>query len=238
MWSITNTRLCATADTVGGSSAIHAIIPVRGGSERVLNKNLRPFAGSTLLEVKIAQLLRVPGLEAVHVSSEDDRMLGIAERMGAVPHERDPFYATSSVPMSDVYAYMAGQVEADHVLLTHVTNPLAGPSVYSTLIAAYDPDGTRHDSITTVADVKDFLYEGGRPLNFDPARKPRSQDLPDIVKLTHVVSIAPREMVTRSKQWFGERAEMVKLDALASFDIDTELDFEVAEFLFSRRMPE
>lgn len=213
---------------------IHAIVPVRGGSERVVNKNMRPFAGSTLLEIKVRQLLAVPSLAGVHVSSEDRAMLDLAERLGATPHERDPFYATSSVPMSAVYAYMAGQVDAEHVMLTHVTNPLADAAVYERMNALYEARGEAFDSLTTVADVKDFLYQDGKPLNFDPANKPRSQDLPDIVKLTHVVSIAPQEMVVRTKQWFGPRASLVKLDALSSVDIDTPLDFEIAEWLYRK----
>jgi CMP-N-acetylneuraminic acid synthetase len=213
---------------------IHAIVPVRGGSERVVNKNLRPFADSTLLEIKIKQLLAVPALAGVHVSSEDPLLLEVAERAGAQVHERDPYYATSSVPMSAVYAYMAAQVEAEHLLLTHCTSPLAGSEVYARMIAHYDTLDDQHDSLTTVADVKDFLYRDGKPLNFDPANKPRSQDLPDIVKLTHVVSIAPQEMVVSTKQWFGPKVSLVKLDALSSVDIDTPLDMEVAEWLYQR----
>lgn len=211
---------------------VEAIIPVRAGSERVKNKNTRAFAGSTLLEIKIRQLLSVPEIARVHVSSEDAAMLDLAERSGAVPHQRDPYFATSEVPMSDVYAYMAGQVGAEHVLLTHVTNPLAGPRAYSDCIHSYFDGSGRFDSLTTVADVKDFLYWGGKPVNFDPTRKPRSQDLPDIVKLTHVVSIAPRQMVVSTKQWFGPNVRFLHLDAIESFDIDTPLDFEMAEFLY------
>lgn len=214
---------------------IQAVIPVRGGSERVKNKNLRPFAGSNLLAIKIEQLLQVKELDAVFVSSEDPAMLELAKELGAIPVERDPYYATSSVPMSEVYAYMAGQMSSDHVLLTHVTNPLAGAEVYRRCIEAYRNGLERYDSLTTVADVKDFLYQDGKPLNFDPANKPRSQDLPDILKLTHVVSIAPREMVTRTKEWFGPQVQFVKLDASESFDIDTPLDLEIAELLYQRR---
>lgn len=200
-----------------------------------MNKNLRPFADSNLLEIKIRQLLAVPELAGVHVSSENKAMLDAAERAGAIVHERDPHFATSTIPMSDVYAYMAGQVEAEHVLLTHVTSPLAGAAVYSRVIQEYGALGNENDSLTTVADVKDFLYQDGKPLNFDPANKPRSQDLPDIVKLTHVISIAPRSMVTSTKQWFGPRARLVKLDAISSFDIDTPLDFDIAEWLYRRQ---
>ena len=40
-----------------------AVIPVRAGSQRVKNKNLKPFADSTLLDIKIETLKKVVGLD-------------------------------------------------------------------------------------------------------------------------------------------------------------------------------
>ena len=45
-----------------------AIIPVREGSQRVKNKNIKPFAGSTLLDIKIEILKRVVGLDEIVVT--------------------------------------------------------------------------------------------------------------------------------------------------------------------------
>ena len=42
---------------------LKALVAVRSGSVRVANKNIRPFAGSTLLEVKLNQLKRIPNIE-------------------------------------------------------------------------------------------------------------------------------------------------------------------------------
>jgi len=211
---------------------VHALIPVRGGSQRVIHKNIRPFAGSTLLEIKIKQMLQVPSLSGVTVSSEDEKILEIAERAGAAPMLRDPFYATDSVPMSEVYAYMAGQIKCENILLTHVTNPLAGPSAYTTCLKEFHNRAPIFDSVTTVADVKEFMYWDGKPLNYDPASKPRSQDLPNIVRLTHVASILPRETMITRKDAVGSHPLFVRLDALDSLDIDTSLDLEIAEYLY------
>ena len=54
--------------------SIKALIPVRSGSQRVINKNMRPFAGSSLLEIKIRQMLRIPELDGVVVNSNDDEI--------------------------------------------------------------------------------------------------------------------------------------------------------------------
>jgi CMP-N-acetylneuraminic acid synthetase len=217
-------------------SRVVAIVPVRSGSKRVVGKNTRPFAGSSLLEIKIRQLLGVSGLAEVCVNSDDPAMLEIAARAGAKTQLRDPAFATDTVPMSDVYAHMASKVECDEILLTHVTNPLAGSDVYDACLTAYSCRGSEYDSLTTVADVKDFLYLDGKPLNYDPARKPRSQDLPDIVKLTHVASVLPREMVIEKKDIVGYKPLFFKLGGVESVDIDTPLDFEIAEWLYSKNL--
>jgi CMP-N-acetylneuraminic acid synthetase len=138
--------------------------------------------------------------------------------------------------MSEVYAYMAGQLCSDFVLLTHVTNPLATSQIYSDCIDLFWDNIESYKSLTTVTDVKDFLYRDGLPLNFDPSHKPRSQDLPNIVKLTHVISIAPRTWVVRQKEWFDDHPYFVRLAALESLDIDTEFDFDIAEYLFGKHI--
>ena len=54
-----------------------AVIPVRKGSQRVKNKNLKPFADSTLLDIKIETLKKVIGLDEIVVSSDSQEMLDI-----------------------------------------------------------------------------------------------------------------------------------------------------------------
>ena len=61
---------------------IKGLVAVRSGSTRVSNKNIRPFAGSNLLKLKLEQLLRIPELDGIVVNSNDDEMLSIAKKMG------------------------------------------------------------------------------------------------------------------------------------------------------------
>ena len=61
---------------------IKALVAVRSGSTRVVNKNLKPFAGSNLLSLKLQQLKRIPSLDGIVVNSNDDTMLEIARENG------------------------------------------------------------------------------------------------------------------------------------------------------------
>jgi N-acylneuraminate cytidylyltransferase len=197
-----------------------------------VNKNIRPFAGSTLLEIKVRQLLAVKGLAGVYVSSESPEMLELAEKAGAKPLLREAAFATDDIPMSDVYAHIAGQMPEGDILFTHATNPVCGTESFKRCIETYRNMSVEFDSLTTVKEVKDFLYLDGKALNFDPTRKPRSQDLPDIVKLTHAVSILPRSLMIDCKNIMGRSPYFLKQDDVESIDIDNELDFRIAEFIY------
>ena len=61
------------------NKTISAIIPVKGNSTRLPNKNILPFGNSNLLQHKIDQLKQVEGLSEIICSSDSDEMLEIAK---------------------------------------------------------------------------------------------------------------------------------------------------------------
>ena len=94
------------------------VVPVKGESERVRNKNLRSFAGTNIFELKLSQLQKVKGhkgLVDIVISSEDPYILETSRRFGFSVHDRDPKFSTSQIPMSDVYSHIGMEVSADHV---------------------------------------------------------------------------------------------------------------------------
>lgn len=84
-----------------------AIIAARSGSMRVKNKNIRPFADSSLLAIKIEQLKRLNLFDDIIVNSNDDEILNIGLEQGVSIVKRDSYYASNVVSMSDVYANIA-----------------------------------------------------------------------------------------------------------------------------------
>jgi CMP-N,N'-diacetyllegionaminic acid synthase len=209
-----------------------ALVPVRSGSLRVENKNVRPFCGTTLLELRVKQLMLLPFLDGVVVSSNDPDMLKMAENLGAETHLRDPYFASNTVSMSEVYENMAGAISCDDVMYALVTTPLVSNDSFIKAFETYRNLPTEHDSITTVADVKEFLIKDGKPFNYDGNRIPRSQDLPDIVKLTFCISMLPRTSMVKKRSCLGSNPYFFKLSQLESIDIDTPFDFKLAELLY------
>lgn len=95
---------------------IKALVAVRSGSQRVQNKNVRSFVGSSLLEIKLAQLKRIRNLDGIIVNSNDVNMLKIAETMGGETVKRNQYYASNEVSMSEVYKNMAENFNGDIIV--------------------------------------------------------------------------------------------------------------------------
>lgn len=213
---------------------IKALVAVRSGSVRVKNKNIRPFAGSTLLEVKLAQLKRIPEIDGIIVNSNDDEMLKIAADMGCETVKRDEYYASNSVSMSDVYRNMAENCDCDVIAYINVTNPLLKDEAISKAINMYMDNIDKYDSLNSAHLIKEFMFKDNLPINYDLRHQPRSQDLPDIYALNFAISILSREKMIECKNVVGYRPYIYGIDEVEATDIDNPIDFEFAEYVYKK----
>lgn len=203
---------------------IKALMPARSGSERVKNKNIRPFAGSTLLEIKIRQMLRIPELDGVVVNSNDDEMLDIARQCGAEAVKRDGYFATSTVSINEVYEDIALHFDADVMVYSNCTNPLISDASISSAIKEFEAIGQSHDSLNTAHLIKEFLWLDGKAINYNPAKMPQSQNLPDILALNFEVKIFRCEDILRAKSIVGSRPYLYPISQTEATDIDNEMN--------------
>lgn len=213
---------------------IKALVAVRSGSQRVANKNIRPFAGSSLLEIKLQQLKRIPNLDGVIVNSNDDEMLRIAENLGCETIKRDEKYASNQVSMSDVYKNMAENFNADVVAYINVTNPLLKDETIVKAIEEYKQLEKQYDSLNSAHLIKEFLFKDNLPINYDLRHQPRSQDLPDIAALNFAISIISREHMIECRNVVGYKPNIYIIDEVEATDIDNQIDFDFAEFMYQR----
>ena len=213
---------------------IKALIPVRSGSTRVKNKNIRPFAESNLLEIKIKQLLKVKELDGIVVNSNSDEMLSIAAKYPVETVKRDERYASNTICFSDVQKNIAEHFPGDVLVWCTVTHPLLPPSTVSKIIKTYKSKRTKHDSVVTVLPIKEFLLKDGKPHNYSVAKFPRSQDLPDIHALMFAATVISRDLVIQRKSVVGARPFFYELSETEAVDIDTPFDFIIAELMYQK----
>ena len=215
---------------------IKALIPVRSGSQRVKNKNIAPFAGTSLLEIKIRQMLRIKELDGIVVNSNSDEMLDVARNLGVEAIKRDEYFATSSVAISDVYENLAQHMDCDTILFADATNPLIKDETIHKVIDLYNNICGEYDSVMTANYVKLFMYFDGKPINYTEDKKPRSQDLPNILALNSALHILPKQLMEQKKSIVGYKPYLLPIDRIEGIDIDDPIDFEFAEFMYLKKL--
>lgn len=77
--------------------------------------------------------------------------------------------------------------------------------------------------------------QSGRPLNHDPAVLLQTQDLPPVFEENSCLYLFTRENLHQRRNRIGELPLMFEVGADEAWDIDEELDFEIAEFLMRRK---
>lgn len=216
------------------SKVIKAIIPVRAGSQRVKNKNIRPFADSSLLEIKIKQMQRIKELNGVIVNSDSDEMLALADKLGAEPVKRDPYFASSTVSINEVYVDLAKHCDSDVILFADATNPLIKDETVELAVKTYFDNLDKYDSCNTVDPVKLFLWKDGKPLNYSEADKPKSQDLPEIYSINAAINLISKDIMIKNRSFIGFKPYFLPVEGVEGLDIDNEIDFEFAEFMYKK----
>tara|TARA_R110000851_G_scaffold142756_1_gene281457 strand:- start:460 stop:1137 length:678 start_codon:yes stop_codon:yes gene_type:complete len=213
-----------------------ALIAVRKGSQRVKNKNIRPFCDSSLLEIKIKQAKRCKLIDEVIVSSDCDDMLSVGRYLGVTTQKRDKYFCSSSVPMNLVYRHLAESIDCDHVVYLHVTSPLLKDDSLKRSIEIYKNNlESSYDSLASVETIKKYLWHNDKPINYDPNNHPRSQDLPNFVALNFAINIISKKSMIERKNILGEKFYPFELDEFESIDVDNEFEFNIAEYLYKKR---
>ena len=211
---------------------ITAVIAVRAGSQRVRNKNIRPFVDSNLLELKLSLLKQVRNIDEIIVDSDSNEMLEIGFEHGVSVQKRIDYYASSECTNSEFHGHIAETTNTDTIFLTPVCAPFVSIESHENAIEYYLQND--FDSVVSVSEVKNHLWLDGKPLNYDLNDVPNSQDLPDVLKLNYGITIVDRDVMKNEKRVVGHNPGFYKLNEIESIDIDTELDFFIAEQIYRR----
>lgn len=215
-----------------------ALLPMKGHSERVPGKNLRPLAGRPLYHWILDTLLSVPSIATVVVDTDSGAIADdvAASFPGVTVRERPEDLLGDEVPMHDIVArFVAEHPDGDVFLQTHSTNPLLTSPTVARAINAFMGDGD-HDSLMSVSEWQTRFYDHrGDPVNHDPAVLLRTQDLNPIYEENSNLYIAPREVIARTGCRVGSNPLLFPMGRLESIDIDEEIDFVVAECLMRWR---
>jgi len=217
---------------------IIALVPIRHHSERVPGKNYKPFAGRPLYHHIISSLLDCPLISQVVIDTDSPVILeDAAKRFPDVTLiERPEHLRADTIPMNDVLLNDVSLVESEYYLQTHSTNPLLLSQTIGHSLQMFLDNYPMYDSLFGVTKLQTRIWDGlAQAVNHNPAILLRTQDLPPMYLENSCLYIFTRSTLEAKHNRIGDRPMMFEIDRVESTDIDEDLDFRVAEFLYKER---
>ncbi|RMF11839.1 MAG: acylneuraminate cytidylyltransferase family protein [Alphaproteobacteria bacterium] len=224
---------------------ILALIPARGDSKGVPGKNIRPLAGRPLIAWTIEAARASRHLDRLVLSSENDDICRIAEAYGCeVPFHRPPELARDDTPgIAPVLHAVEVLSGFDYVVLLQPTSPFRSATDIDAAIArCIDAGAPTLVSVTPASQHPSWMYHmdgDGRLVHFlneEPIA--RRQELPRIYALNGAIYVAHVPTLQKEKKLIGPETIGYVMPRARSLDIDTALDFDLAEVLARRLLAE
>lgn len=208
-----------------------AMVPIKLNSERVKEKNLRPFSdGKPLVQFILESLVKSSRVDEVYVYCSSERIKDYL--INGVKFLKRPEYLDGNgCNCNDIIREFMKEVDADYYVVSHATAPFTKTESIDRCIASVE-DGEEYDSAFTVEKIQTFLWQDGSPINFDPDHFPRTQDLKPIYMETSGAFVFPRWVFEKYNRRVGVKPCLVEVEPIESSDIDTEYDMMVAQALY------
>ena len=209
---------------------IIALLPMKGNSERVPNKNLKDFNGKPLFYHVLQSLQNCELIDEVIINTDSDKIANSAASFSKVKiHQRPEAICGDFVSMNDVIANDLENSDGDIYLQTHSTNPLLKADTITKAIEEFK--SSDNDSLFSVTKLQTRLYwKDGKPVNHNPEELLRTQDLPPLFEENSNIFIFTEQSFAKAEnKRIGLNPMMFEMDKLEAIDIDEPQDFIMAE---------
>jgi len=229
-----------------------AIIPARGESKRIPQKNIKLFHGKPLIAWTILAVKKSKHVNRILVSTDSKEIAKVATHYGAeVPFLRPKEFASHTAGLEPVFIHALSWLKdnknykPDAIILPPLTNPLKLPKHLDKAIALLNK--TKADSVITVHKAaannnphwvlkKD---KKGKVVFFnDTSLKrivTRSQDLPTCYSRNDIAYVfKPKNLYETPSNLYGDKVELLEMDEFFDGDINTQEDWYMASDKFKR----
>jgi len=214
-----------------------AIIPARGGSKRILRKNIRDFLGKPIIVYSIESALESELFEEVMVSTDDEKIANVAQEYGAkVPFMRSQENANDYATLSDVVEEVKKKYNQQGKSFENICCILPTAPLISVSLLKKGYNMLADSNVDSVRPVVRFSYpiqravkmEDGLLKMFQPEHaKTRSQDLEPAFH-----DAGQFYWMKFDKGLKGEKKMGFEISELLVQDIDTVEDWEIAEIKY------
>ena len=220
---------------------IAALLPMKGNSERVPNKNLKYFNGQPLFHRIMETLTNSKFIDKVIINTDSDQIKknaldNFGEKVKII--DRPKSIQGDFVSMNEIINFDLQELNTDfHFLQTHSTNPLLTTATLDKAICKYFEiiETGNYDSLFSVTRFQTrFYWRSGEPVNHNPDVLIRTQDLPVMYEENSNIYIFSKDsFYNNEKKRIGRNPFLFEIDKIESIDIDEPQDFIIAKKLYT-----
>jgi CMP-N-acetylneuraminic acid synthetase len=215
---------------------VNALVPMKGHSERVPNKNLRLFNGKPLCYWVIKALSEATYVGNIYVNTDSEKIANYVESTfeKCISIKRPSNICGDFVSMNDIIKHDLNLIEGEHFIQTHSTNPLLTSVSIDKGIETYFENIERFDSLFSVTPhYGRYFLSDLTPINHNPNELKRTQDLDPVLEENSNFYIFSKESFKNSgNKRIGISPTYVNVNKLEAIDIDEEEDFLLSEAVF------
>lgn len=228
---------------------ILVVIPARGGSKGIPHKNIKKLNGKKLITYSIDVARQLTSDDNICVSTDDDNIIATVENYGLkVPFKRPAELATDSAGTNGVLLHALDFYENqgrtyDVIVLLQPTSPFRSIDSLSAAVDLYTPDV---DMVVSVKEAVTNPYynsfeendKGLLVISKGEGLIERRQDAPKVWEFNGSIYVIN---TTRLKEVGLSRLNRIKkyvMDDFHSIDLDTMMDWYMAEYIISNHLIE
>jgi len=220
------------------------IIPARGGSKGLKNKNIYPVAGKPLLAWTILQAHSSKRIDRVFVSTDNPEIAAVARAYGAEVIERPQELSGDKASSESAVLHAVGVIEADYALsistivFLQATSPLRKSGDIDRAVELFERDGA--DSLISVTRADDLTIWESREgrwssLNFDYHNRGMRQDRPaQFIENGSIYIFTPETLKTFNNR-IGARLSAYEMEFWQTWEIDTIEEIDLIEFYLYKK---
>ena len=229
---------------------ILAIIPARGGSKGVPRKNIKDLCGKPLIQYTIEAAKKSKYIDRIIVSSDDSEILNTVKNVGIdVPFIRPNEISKDDTPSMDVIMHCLEWLRRNenyipkYICLLQCTSPFRDEKHIDEAIEKMISENG--SSIVSVCESEVSPYwmkkiENGKLIDFinNNEAYSRRQELPKVYQLNGAIYISEINNLLENKKWYTDNTLGYVMDSASSLDIDTSMDFKIAEVIMKEKKNE
>lgn len=214
-----------------------ALVPLRGGSKSIPNKNIKEIAGKPLCAWALEAASHTKRIDAVYVSTDSAEIEAVVHSLNLDVKviQRPGELATDEASTELVILHFMEQVSFDNLVTIQATSPLLLSEHLDDALQKFESENL--DSMLSAVRIKRFFWhDNGTPLNYNPLNRPRRQEFAGTLMENGAFYITRHDILKQYHCRLGGKIGIYEMPEYSAIEIDEPRDWQTVAGLLIQNL--